>query len=186
MNKKLIIQTRRVILVLKVLIILIPILAILSWIFSKNIEFSNFYLGPTIGNFIKGDFAAEISKFKWNNKLIGLAGSGISLLPLILGLGLLIRLFKSYSTGLIFTLENVKIYRKLGYLSILSALLFQPLSQLVLSIAVSINYTAGHRFIAISFDNTNMTALISGIFLTIIAHVMDIGHKINEEQELTI
>ena len=31
-----------------------------------------------------------------------------------------------------------------------------------------------------------MTALISGIFLTIIAHVMDIGHKINEEQELTI
>lgn len=57
---------------------------------------------------------------------------------------------------------------------------------MIFSIAVSINYTVGQRFIAFSFSGGNLTAVIGGACLIVIAYVMQIGHEINEERNLTI
>lgn len=172
----------RVLLLLRILLILIPVITLLSWIFSDNI-WSQSILGPSIGEFIKAD---QVNVFRINNKLIGITGSLFNLLPFILSLFGLIQLFKNYAIGDIFTTQNAKIYSRLGYICLLSALLFQPISQALFSAAVSINYTAGHRFIAFSFGGGNLTAIIGGAVLIVIAYVMRIGHEINEERNLTI
>lgn len=186
MNDKLTKLSNRILVILRIILILIPLTIIFSWLVPTNNFIKNTYLGTTIGNLIKGDPNIEIAKFLWNNKAFGLLGSSVGVLPLLLGMILLLKLFKNYSKGEIFTRYNSKVYSKLGYLCILSSLIFQPLSQALLSVAVSINYMHGKRFIAISFDNTNLTAIVCGLFLIAIAYVMQIGHEINKEQELTI
>lgn len=182
MYKKLNKISLRVLLLLRVLVILIPVVTLLSWIFSENI-FSESILGPSIGELIKAD---QVNIFKLNNKLIGIAGSFFNLLPFVLSLVWLIRLFKNYAIGDIFTVQNAKIYSHLGYVCLLSALVFQPISQALFSLAVSINYAVGQRFIAFGFGGGNLTAIIGGAFLIVIAYVMRIGHEINEERNLTI
>ncbi len=167
----------RALLLLRILLILIPVITLLSWIFSDNIW------SQSIGEFIKAD---QVNVFRINNKLIGITGSFFNLLPFILSLLGLIQLFKNYAIGDIFTTQNAKIYSRLVYICLLSALLFQPISQALFSVAVSINYTAGHRFIAFSFGGGNLTAIIGGAVLIVIAYVMRIGHEINEERNLTI
>ena len=186
MDNKLTILCRRMLLLLRILLIGLPLIMLFSWAFPDNAFSINAYFGPTIGHSINGDLKAALQKFQWNNKAFGIAGALVSLLPLLIGLHKLIQLFKNYIQGNIFTATNAKIYGILGYLCLLSALLFQPLCDVLYSLAISINYPAGHRYIAFGFGNTNLTAIICGAFLIIVAQVMRIGHKINEEQELTI
>jgi hypothetical protein len=186
MDKKLITLCQRMLLLFRFLLIALPLIVLFSWAFPDNAFSMTMYLGSTIGHSISGDLRTALQKFQWNNKAFGIAGSLVSLLPLLIGLHKLVQLFKNYIQGNIFTAANAKIYGVLGYLCLSSALLFQPFCDMLYSLAISINYPAGHRYIAFGFGNTNLTAIICGAFLIVIAHVMRIGHKINEEQELTI
>lgn len=186
MDNRLTVLCQRMLLLFRILLIGLPLFTTFSWIFPINDFSMTMYFGPTIGHSINGDLKEALQKFQWNNQAFGIAGALVSLLPLLIGLYKLIQLFKNYIQGNIFTAANAKIYGVLGYWCLLSALLFQPLSDALYSLAISINYPAGHRYIAFGFGNTNLTAIICGAFLIIVAHVMRIGHKINEEQELTI
>lgn len=186
MDNRLTVLCRRMLLLFRILLIGLPLFTIFSWLFPVNDFSMTMYFGPTIGHSVNGDLKEALQKFQWNNQIFGIAGALVSLLPLLIGLYKLIQLFKNYIQGNIFTAANAKIYGVLGYWCLLSALLFQPLSDALYSLAISINYPAGHRYIAFGFGNTNLTAIICGAFLIIVAHVMRIGHKINEEQELTI
>ncbi|TXI92414.1 MAG: DUF2975 domain-containing protein [Neisseriales bacterium] len=182
MYAKLATISKRVQLILKIIFILLLFFISYSWLFPQS-SFSHAVLGPSLGGYAT---ESQIDQFQLNNQLIGFTGSFLGLLPLFIGLRWLIKLFTNYARGEIFTVINVKSYSRLGYLCLLSALLFQPLSQMILAIAVSINYPKGHRFIAFSFDNTNLTAIIVGICLIVIAYVMQIGHELQEEQKLTV
>ena len=182
MNEKLKRVSLRVLLLLRILLILIPVITLLSWLFPDN-TLSKCILGPSIGGFIKAD---QVNVFMWNNKLIGLVGSFFNLLPFVLSLIWLIKLFKNYALGDIFTVSNAKIYSRLGYVCLFSAFLLQPISQALFSAAVSINYSSGQRFISFSFGGGNLTAIIGGASLIVIAYVMRIGHEIDEERNLTI
>lgn len=182
MHEKLKRVSLRALLLLRILVILIPVITLLSWLFPDNI-LSKSILSPSIGGFIKAD---QVNVFMWNNKLIGLVGSFFNLLPFVLSLVWLIKLFKNYALGDIFTVQNAKIYSRLGYVCLFSALLLQPVSQILFSLAVSINYTVGQRFIAFGFGGGNLTAIIGGASLIVIAYVMRIGHEIDEERNLTI
>lgn len=186
MDNKLTTLCRRMLLLFRFLLIALPLITVFSWAFPDNAFSINAYFEPAIGHSITGDLRTVLQRFQWNNKAFGIAGALVSLLPLLIGLYKLTQLFKNYIQGNIFTAANAKIYGILGYLCLLSALLFQPLCDVLYSLAISINYPAGHRYIAFGFRNTNLTTIICGAFLIIIAHVMRIGHKINEEQELTI
>lgn len=182
MHEKLKRVSLRVLLLLRVLLIIIPVITVLSWLFPDT-TLSQCILGPSIGGYIKAD---QVNVFMWNNKLIGLVGSFFNLLPFALSLVCLIKLFKSYALGEIFTIQNARMYSRLGYICLFSGVLLQPISQILFSIAVSINYTAGQRFVSFSFSGGNLTAIIGGASLIVIAYVMQIGHEINEERNLTI
>lgn len=172
----------RVQLILKIVFVIILFLISYGWLFPKS-SFSHAILGPSLGGYAT---ESQINQFQLNNQLIGYTGSLVGLLPMFMGLLWLIKLFANYAKGEIFTAGNTRCYSHLGYLCLASALFLQPLSQMILAIAVSINYPKGQHFIAFSFDNTNLTAIIVGICLIVIAHVMQIGHKLQQEHELTV
>lgn len=163
---------------LQVLLILIPLVTLFSWLCPEN-GFSQGVIGGFLG-------VNPVLQLLWNNKLLGLIGSAISLLPLMLALIWLAKLFRNYANGNIFISANSKIYSRLGYLCIISALILQPISEMIYALAISINYPVGQRFITFGFHTTSLTGIVCGVCLIAIAYVMQIGHAINEEQNLTI
>lgn len=165
--------------IIRLLIVGLPLLYILVWLFPDNSFSMNAVINPSLGNHLPG-------KLELNNRLLGIIGSLVCSLPLWIGFLWLSRLFSNYAQGIIFTLGNARIYSRLGWLCIISALLVQPLTDSIFSMAATINNPPGQRIIAFGFTNTNSTAIVCGIFLIIVARVMVIGHRINEEQQLTI
>lgn len=169
--------------IIRVLMIILPLMDILVWLFPHNQFSLNAVIAPALSDHFNDKNFASL---QINNQLLGMSGSLVALLPLWLGFLWLARLFKNYAQGTIFTLENARIYGKLGWLCIISALIIQPLTDSLYSVAATINNPPGQRIIAFGFTNTNFTAIICGIFLIIVARVMVIGHHISEEQQLTI
>ena len=99
---------------------------------------------------------------------------------------IMIKLSKRYATGKVFTLDNAKSYSRLGLIYLLSALLLQPLSDMFFSLCVTINNPIGQRMISFGINVNNLTAIFFALVLIVIGQVMKLGHKISEEQELTV
>lgn len=175
MNKKLQVISKIMLVILKLLLVIIPLWAIIAWTF----------LGTSLSWIFLG-YVGSIEKFTPLTRGLGFLSSVTSMLPLLIGLILLLKLFKNYIKQNIFSIENAKIYKKLGYLCLFSALLFQPISQIFYSLSISLNNPVGQRSVSIGFTSANFTAILGGVMLVVIAYVMQIGHDIKEEQQLTI
>lgn len=124
--------------------------------------------------------------FSFTEKLIGFAGTTIGLLPLILALVLLIKIFKRYSMGNIFSLENVICYKYLGYLFFFDALLAKPIREILLSLVATLTEAPDHPRMIVGFGIPNLESIAYGTIIIVIARVMHVGYKIQEEQQLVI
>lgn len=186
-SQKLIATSKKIIFMLRVFLVLLILVAIIPWLIpnsSISAGIFGFYGVPF--NINHGDFASVINNFNVVSQLFGVIGAMVSLFPLFVGTIFMIWLSKCYIAGNVFTLVNAKLYSKLGFVYLFSAILLQPISQILFSLAVSINNPAGHRFINISFSVGNLTAIFFALVLIVIGQVMQLGHKISEEQDLTI
>jgi len=195
-NQKLILTSKIMLLILRILFVILLLMAIIPWVVPTSF----------VGSFLMSMFGAQqftsttklyhltgaelISVPFYNSNLLsrslGFIGSMISLLPLLAGTMIMLKLSKRYAMGKIFTLNNAKAYSILGVIYLLSALLLQPLSQVFFSLCATINNPAGQRTIAFGIDINNLTAIFFAIVLIVIGQVMKFGQKINEEQELTV
>jgi len=112
----------------------------------------------------------------------------VSLLPVgvaTFGVYTLARLFALYEKAAIFTAENVKLFRTLGYtllLWVVARLIYLPL----LSLTLSFNNPPGQRIVVAGFYLIDVTALVTGAVVLLIAWVMDEGRKLEDEQAHTI
>lgn len=101
------------------------------------------------------------------------------------GIAVLRRLFNQYEQNHFFTGETVTCFARLS-----STLIYWVLATVVsdplLSIILTMNNPAGQKAIAISFQSADLTALVVGGALSIIARVMDSGRKLQEEADLTV
>lgn len=112
----------------------------------------------------------------------------VSLLPVgtaTFGVYTLARLFGLYGKAVIFTAENVKHFRTLGY-----TLLFWVVARLIylplLSLILSFTNPPGQRIVAAGFYLLDVTALVTGAVVLLISWVMDEGRKLEDEQAHTI
>jgi hypothetical protein len=126
------------------------------------------------------------SPFTLMSRLLGACASLWSLLPLLVGLLVLKRLASAYYRGEIFTLANARSYRTLGLVFFIDALLIKPLHQALLSLAVTLNNPPGSRVIAIAFGTQNINMLLLGGLLIFISWIMIQGHRLQEENDLTV
>ena len=114
---------------------------------------------------------------------IRIAGFCVSILPMAADMFIiyfLMRLFLLYAKGQIFDLLNVKYIRNVG-ITMLIWQFINPFYQITLSYIVS-----GQQVISFNLTNHDLYSIITAIIIILIAWIMQCGHELQEEQELTI
>jgi hypothetical protein len=124
--------------------------------------------------------------FSLREKWIGFFGTLIGLSPYFLAFWVLNCIFKNYCINNIFTLENAKYYQRLGYIFFFNSLFANPLCQALLTAAATLSNPPGQKQITITFGMINLESLFCGAIIIIIARVMYMGNKLQEEQRLVI
>ena len=118
-------------------------------------------------------------------RALAFAASLIPLGIIMLGLYLLIRLFKSYEQAEIFTLENSQRYQRLGY-----CLLFWVFGSLLygalLSVILSSNGNQENRVLTLTLTSPDLLPLILAAIIIVISQIMSEGQKIVDEHSQTI
>jgi hypothetical protein len=112
----------------------------------------------------------------------------VSLIPISIvsyALIALIKLFKFYEKGNIFSVETVSQYKKLG-----KALLFWFFGVMIydalISLVLTMNNSVGHRVISITIGGIDILAIVAGTVVLIISSVMQQAQEIADENSLTI
>lgn len=113
---------------------------------------------------------------------------GTSFIPIsvvMYGLYQMIRLFKNYQKGDIFSLENVLRYRHLAY-SLIAWVFANILQGALNSFWTAIHSAAGNHMMTVKFSMSDLNTLIISAVILLIAWIMAEGHKLVEEQAGTI
>lgn len=111
----------------------------------------------------------------------------ISLIPVTVatyGMLTLSRLFRLYENAIVFTRDNVRLIRKLGYVIIAwvaANQLFTPLISAVIT-----HGNPGLPTITVSLNISDLSTLIMGSIVVLISWVMDEGRKLENEQMHTV
>jgi len=103
----------------------------------------------------------------------------------MLGVFFLMRLFQLYEHGQIFRLANVRCFKNLSRVLIwwfAAGIVHKSL----LSVALTLHNPPGQRMITLELGSPDLTALLVGGILAVIAWVMEEGRKLQDDQDLTV
>jgi len=112
----------------------------------------------------------------------------VSLLPVTVAVYAMVtlsRLFRLYENAIVFTHDNVKLLRKLGYVIIAwvtANLLFTPL----ITAVMTHGNPPGQPMIMLTLNFSDLSALVMGAIVVLISRVMDEGRKLEDEQLHTV
>jgi hypothetical protein len=112
----------------------------------------------------------------------------VSLLPTAVTMTILyflIRLFKLYEQGEIFTINNVRYLKNIGY-TMLVGQLINFVYELLITTVLTINNPAGHKYASFDFGTHDLYNLLTAIMIIVISWVMAEGCKLQEEQKYTV
>lgn len=168
----------------QIIFVLLPIILLIAWMNA-----------PTpltiFGNAITMDFIPHgipiLNPMTTMTKIFGFLVSLIPMLVNLFVLYFLIKLFRLYEQGEIFTANNVRYIRNTGYALLIGQLL-NPIYQALLSLVLTWNNPPhrGLRVISISLDGTNIGILLMSLLIILISWIMAEGYKLKEDQQLTI
>ena len=157
------------------LIFVIPVADLLYWIYFNQLS----------DGFTSGLPAVPYQALSLLSLTLAFFASLIPLSVAVYGIATLRKLFGLYENGIVFSEENVALFRKLGYAMIawvFANLIFVPL----ISIILTFENPAGQRMLTIGFDVSDLAALIIGAIIVLISRVMDEGRKLEDEQMHTV
>lgn len=175
--------------IFSLLLFVIPLFEFLKWFILGLYPFQAImeFLGLAKYTFYRHSLIEIYNmQFTFNQKLLGFFGGVLDLFALFLGLVLLIKLFKNYHKGIIFSVSNTVYFKYLGYLFFIDGLITKPIANSLQSLALTLNNPKGYRIISITFSMINLETIFCGAIIIVIAKVMDIGYKMQEEQRLVI
>jgi len=173
----------------KILLILLPLCALIQWLFIDTTPMKTLMdLGLIQAAISTPEGYVSLGTVHWTilAKFVGFIAQSLGLLPLFLSLFALKSVFQNYQKGEIFNTMNARSYRYLGCLFFLYALIVEPLSNLLMVLAVTLTNPPGHRYITLAFGTLNLEALYCGMLVIVISWVMLEASKLRDEQELTI
>ncbi len=178
--------------VFNILIVMIPLLLTMQWIFislktTEVPDVINFFgmLEKTIQT---PEGYVNLSNVSWTPllKLLGFCADLIGALPFLISLFFLKKLFVHYRNSEIFNKRNALIYRKLGVLYLIDALFIKSLSQTLMILAVTMTNPPGSRYLSISFGTPNLSSLFYVVLVIIVSWVMLEANKLHDEHKFTI
>ncbi|MEZ7196882.1 DUF2975 domain-containing protein [Pseudodesulfovibrio karagichevae] len=121
----------------------------------------------------------------WGQRWLGLAVSLIPLVPTMLCLWWLARLFGLFSAGEIFTGNTVKYIRRTGW-TMLAGVILMPFHEALLTLILTIHNPPGERLITISLESGDIRDLVIAGIIILVSWIMDEGRKLRETDELTV
>lgn len=164
-----------------VLLIAIPIIEIWAW-FSFSGMPDEFLTPSALGMYPDDPVYSNIDPL---DRMLGIISSSPLILAEMYGIWQVVKLFRLYSIGSIFDSANIICYKRAAWAFIISQLI-TPISQAGATISATLNNGVGNRMVIISFDETNLGAFLVGITVLVVSWVMQEGHKLKTDAELTI
>ena len=165
-------------LMLSSLVVIIPLYYISYWALIN-------YLPETLININIPPTPVSPNELSIKSQLIGFI---VSLLPLSALLYVIInirKLFSFYKEGVIFSFEHVSLFKKTA-----KALVLWVVLSIIYESAKSVIFSSGNppgsRVLKVGFSSAEITTLLVGGIVFIIAWVMDEGRILSEEYELTV
>lgn len=113
--------------------------------------------------------------------LIGLLPSAIIMTILYF----LIKLFKLYEQGKIFTVLNVKYIKNVG-ITMLIGQVVNFIYEALISFALTFHNPAGHKVAVVTFGNADLYNIFTAIMVIVISWIMAEGCKLQEENQYTV
>ncbi|WP_025822318.1 DUF2975 domain-containing protein [Shewanella marina] len=173
----------RVALICRLFLVLLPIGIIYSWL---SVQTPYDYLSMTgVAPFDMNIHELTQTPLSMQTRVISIIVSLAYSLILISALNYLITLFKNYQKGDIFTLQNTKLYQKLGY-SVFYWVIGGVIYHAVMTVVLSFNNPPGQRVLAIGVSGIDILGLLIGFLIVMISWVMQEGYRIADENTHTI
>lgn len=168
----------------QILFIALPLLLVVAWVTSPK---SFDMMGGVIHmSFIPRPYANSILHVLTNtDRLLGFC---ISAIPMIIELYILyslIKLFRLYEKDEVFSINNVRYIRNIGY-ALLVTQIVNPIYEGLMGVALTWHNPPGHCFASVTLDQTNIGIIFAGLIIILISWIMAEGCKLREEQQLTI
>jgi len=160
---------------LTVLIFCVPVITLMYWLFF---------------NFLPFGFTAELpvainQTLPLKTLLLAFLASLIPVSVAIYGMVNLQKLFKLYEKAIVFSEQNVKCFRHLGY-----ALIYWVFANLIFTLLISIvltfNNAPGERMMVAQFGVSEIGTLIIGAVIILVSWVMNEAEKLEDEQAHTV
>lgn len=166
------------------LFIFIPLMQVVAWIMApQSIHFlAHVFQFDVIPHMYQAKILHTLTA---SDKVLGLMVSMIPTGVSLFCLYFLIKLFKLYERGEIFSALNVNYIRKIGYVLVIGQLL-NPLYEALMGIVLTIQNPPGQRMFGVAFTQNNIEILIFALLLLLVSWIMAEGHKLREEQQLTV
>jgi len=182
--------------VFQIIFIALPILLIVSWIYAPNelVLLAGFVKLNAIPATYSGmhTYTAQglpekaiLHSLSVSEKSLGCLVSAIPVLVKMFIIYCLIKLFKLYEKGEIFSINHVRYICNIGY-ALLTGQLIEPFYQFVMGLVLTLNNPPHHRYAAITLDQTNVGILLTALLVILVSWIMAEGCKLREEQQLTI
>ncbi len=168
--------SRRLRLVFSLVLILIPSINILVWVFINGMP--DEMQKEVLPHYVRLPLPVQAQLMGF---IITMLPSGIAMY----GVHTLVRLFRLYETGQIFREANVRCFRDISRTLIIWCVA-RFLSDPLMSVALTLHHEPGRRLLVIGLRSMDITALLIGFILAVIAWVMEEGRKLQEEQDFTV
>lgn len=163
--------------------VVLPIILAVEWLNAPNVYY---FKGMIVANIFSHHYPI-LGTFTVTKKLLGFLVDCIPLAVNLLVLYFLIKLFRLYERGEIFSIKNVNYIRNIGYILLIGQCL-HPICDALMSIILTWNnhLYGAKRYIAITFSGTNLSIILIALLVILVSWIMAEGYKLREENQLTI
>jgi hypothetical protein len=161
------------------LIIVLPIMYALFWVFFNQIYF---YPGTHQQISLPARVNHDLSGL---TRFLAFLADLIPLAATLYGLRKLRELFLLYENGRIFTQDNVRCIRSLGR-TLIAWVGCNFVRWSLLSVILTLENPPGQRVISVGLQGSDFTGVFVGIVVLIISWVMDEARKLADEQALIV
>lgn len=190
--------------IFQLLFVMVPLVLVVSWLYAPQPlillggtlqlnAIPHMYMAPSL--YAKGMHFLTVQSglspgfvlhtLSNSEKALGFLVSTIPMAIELFILYCLIKLFGLYAAGEIFSLNNVRYIRNIGY-ALLMGQLINPFYEFFLGLILTWHNPPGYRYAVMRLDQTNFGILLIGILVILISWIMAEGCKLREEQQLTI
>ena len=161
-----------------ILLLIIPIYYAGYWLLINEIPSSLVNVNIESTSLIRNVLSLKL-------KTIGFIASLPVLFSLFTVVKSLQKLFSLYKEGEIFSFKHVKLFKKCAT-SLLLWVIFSILYESSKSVIFSISNPPGERILTLGISSSEITTILVGVTVFVLAWVMDEGRVLNEEIKLTV